>query len=167
MRELRPLEYTTGARVLADLAPGMTDPGGEQARELARRLGGLPLALHLAGSYLASPFARWHTFAGYRDALDSSDLPGALIDLDDAGGQGRATIQRTWGLSLDALAADGRPQARPLLFLLSCYAAATPIPAAMLQPEPLGRLLALDRRHEPDVNESAGGPRSGGDGECN
>jgi tetratricopeptide (TPR) repeat protein len=142
LRELSVLDVPAAARALADLAPDISDPGGEQARELARRLGGLPLALHLVGSYLASPFARWHTFDEYRAALDNAADPGVLADLDDPAGQARATISRTWDLSLEALAADGRPQARPLLLLLSCFAAATEIPAALLQPGPAVRLLS-------------------------
>ena len=144
LRELQPLDDAAAARVLADLAPGIADPGSEQARELGRRLGGLPLALHLAGSHLASPFARWDTFAAYRDALDSTALPAALAELDDPRARARANMQQTWDLSLDALAADGQPQARPLLFLLACYAPATPIPAALLRPEPLARLLTQE-----------------------
>jgi hypothetical protein len=52
--------------VLLDLAPeaGTKD----QAEGLGRRLGGLPLALHLAGSYLDSEFARWTSFDAYREA---------------------------------------------------------------------------------------------------
>jgi len=61
--------------MLADLAPGIPDPDGSQAQELGRRLGGLPPALYLAGSYLASPFARWHNFSDYRSALDGVALP--------------------------------------------------------------------------------------------
>jgi tetratricopeptide (TPR) repeat protein len=138
LREIVPLGDAAAAKVLADLAPAISDPDGSQALDLARRLGGLPLALHLAGSYLASPFARWRTFAEYRQALDSVELPAALADTDAQSGDTRSTIQRTWDLSLDALAADGKPQARPLLLLLSCYAPATPIPAALL--DSIGRL---------------------------
>ena len=78
LRELKPLDDEAGAEVLRDLAPEVADPGGHEARELSRRLGGLPLALHLAGAYLGSPFARWSTFAGYREALDGVELPAAL-----------------------------------------------------------------------------------------
>jgi tetratricopeptide (TPR) repeat protein len=141
LRELAPLDDASAARVLADLAPGIVDPGGVQARELGRRLGGLPLALHLAGSCLASPFARWHSFADYCRALHGVDLSSALADLDDPAADARTTIRRTWDLSLDALAADGRPQARPLLLLLSCYAPAIPIPAMLLQRQALTPLL--------------------------
>jgi tetratricopeptide (TPR) repeat protein len=154
LRELVPLDETTAAKVLADLAPGIADPGGHEARALGRRLGGLPLVLHLAGSYLASPFARWHTFAEYRRALDGVELPDALNDLDDLAGQARTTIQRTWDLSLDAMAAGGCTQARPLLLLLSCYAPATPIPATLIQAEPLRQLLGLSGQAASDTSNN-------------
>ena len=141
-RELKPLDDEAGAEVLRDLAPEVADPGGREARELSRRLGGLPLALHLAGTYLGSPFARWSTFAGYREALDGVELPAALTDIEEQGADIHATVQRTWDLSLDALAAEGRPQARPLLLVLSCLAPATAIPAWLLQLPPLADLLA-------------------------
>jgi hypothetical protein len=139
LRVLRPLDDASGAEALADLAPGVPDPGRAQARALARRLGGLPLALHLAGSYLASPFAQWRSFAEYQGALDSGIFPDALADVEDGGGRARDTIRQTWDLSLDGLAASGRPQGRPLL--LSCYAPATPIPVALLRPESLSAVL--------------------------
>jgi CRP-like cAMP-binding protein/tetratricopeptide (TPR) repeat protein len=142
LRELKPLDDDAGAEVLRDLAPEVADPGGHEARELSRRLGGLPLALHLAGAYLGSPFARWSTFAGYREALDGVELPAALTDIEEQGADIHANVQRTWDLSLDALAAEGRPQARPLLLVLSCFAPATPIPAWLLQLPPLADLLA-------------------------
>ena len=75
LRELRPLDDESGVRVLRDLAPAVADPGGREALDLSRRLGGLPLALHLAGAYLGSPFARWSSFAEYHQALDSVQLP--------------------------------------------------------------------------------------------
>jgi tetratricopeptide (TPR) repeat protein len=142
LRLLRPLERAAAARVLADLAPKIADPTGMQADELAKRLGGLPLALHLAGTYLASPFTRWRTFTEYREALDSAGFPQVLAEMDDAGSDARDTIQRTWELSLEGLAADGRPQARPMLSLLSCYAPATPIPTTLLDPVQLGSLFS-------------------------
>ena len=142
LRELKPLDDEAGAEVLRDLAPEVADPGGHEARELSRRLGGLPLALHLAGAYLGSPFARWSSFAGYRQALDGVELPTALTDIEEQGADIHSTVQRTWDLSLDALAAEGRPQARPLLLVLSCFAPATPIPPWLLQLPPLADLLA-------------------------
>ncbi len=158
LRELKPLDDEASAEVLRDLAPEVTDPGGDQARELSRRLGGLPLALHLAGAYLGSPFARWSTFGGYHEALDSVELPAALADIEGPGADVRADVQRTWDLSLDALAAEGRPQARPLLFVLSCFAPATPIPARLLQPKPLADLLTHQAASSADSANRAGGP---------
>ncbi len=142
LRELKPLDDEAGAEVLRDLAPQVPDPHGDEARSLSRRLGGLPLALHLAGSYLGSSVARWSTFAGYHRALDGVELSDALDDLDEPGADRRDTVQRTWDLSLEALSAAGRPQAGPLLLVLSCFAPATPIPAWLLHLPPLVRLLA-------------------------
>jgi tetratricopeptide (TPR) repeat protein len=161
LRELKPLDDEAGAEVLRDLAPEVADPGGHEARELSRRLGGLPLALHLAGAYLGSPFARWSTFAGYRQALDGVELPAALTDIEEQGADIHATVQRTWDLSLDALAAEGRAQARPLLLVLSCFAPAAPIPAWLLQLPPLAELLT-DRTVSPGtVDKDNGAERRG------
>ena len=161
LRELKPLDDEAGAEVLRDLAPEVADPGGHEARELSRRLGGLPLALHLAGAYLGSPFAHWATFAGYRQALDGVELPAALTDIEEQGADIHATVQRTWDLSLDALAAEGRPQARPLLLVLSCFAPATPIPAWLLQLPPLAALLAGRAGAEKDDGAERRGLRAG------
>jgi tetratricopeptide (TPR) repeat protein len=141
-RELSPLDEAAAAGVLTDLCPGMASPRSDQAIELGRRLGGLPLALHLAGSYLSSPFARWHSFADYRRALDEAGPSSVLADLDDPSGQARNTIWQTWDLSLDAMCANGRPQARPVMLLLSCYAPATPISLGLLQAALMADLLS-------------------------
>jgi tetratricopeptide (TPR) repeat protein len=156
LRELEPLNDEHAADVLGDLAPRVHGDARKPAIDLGHRLGGLPLALHLAGNYLASPFARWDSFSGYLQALESDGLAGVLGDLDSPSAQARVTITRTWELSLDALAADGRPQARRLLFLLSCYAPVSPIPVALLAPHLLGdilRLSELTRSHGPDWHQ--------------
>src|SRR6201989_3393230 len=155
----RRLDEEAGAEVRRALAPEVADPGGHEARELSRRLGGLPLALHLAGAYLGSPFARWSSFAGYREALDGVELPAALMDIEEQGADIHSTVQRTWDLSLDALAAEGRPQARPLLLVLSCFAPATPIPAWLLQLPPLQDLA--DRTGESGDRSARRGLRDG------
>ncbi|HEV2374139.1 MAG TPA: tetratricopeptide repeat protein [Streptosporangiaceae bacterium] len=144
LRELDPLDDEVAADVLADLAPLIQGDARKPAKDLGHRLGGLPLALHLAGTYLSSPFARWHSFADYLQALDSDGLASALANLEDPSAQARLTVTRTWELSLDALTADGRPQTRALLFLLSCYAPLTPIPTSLLQPHLLTDLLGPD-----------------------
>lgn len=125
-----------GAQVLMDLAPG----GGtvKDARALSARLGGLPLALHHAGSQLASEFAAEQTFKGYAHALGErfQQLMGRGM-ADD-----RAIVTRTWEVSLDVLAASGRPAARPLLRILSCLAQGVLIPVLLLDPGALAKALA-------------------------
>ncbi|MBE3016061.1 tetratricopeptide repeat protein [Microbispora sp. NEAU-D428] len=135
IRSLKVLDDVAAAAVLRALAPAVADRTGQEAVELARRLGALPLALYLAGTYLASPFARWRGFDDYRRALDGGAAPEAIADLDSASSGPRAMVSRTWELSLDALADQGLGQARRLLYLLSCFASATPIPALILRPE--------------------------------
>ncbi|MEU6073319.1 tetratricopeptide repeat protein [Micromonospora sp. NPDC047074] len=99
------LGVADAAQVLRDLAPQAGDETG--ARALARRLGGLPLALQLAGRYLRSGVAQWPTFTEYDRALGG--LEGTMVD-------------RAAELSLDGLARHGVPQARELMRLASCYA---------------------------------------------
>jgi hypothetical protein len=94
-----PLRSEDAAQVLTDLAPAAGDRLA--ARSLAQRLGYVPLALRLAGMYLRQDFGSGRTFDEYRCALDHADTP---------------------ELSLDALGRAGFPQARPLLWLLACYA---------------------------------------------
>lgn len=138
-REMKPLSDEASAEVLADLDPLVTGSSRREAVELGRRLGGLPLALHLAGKYLRSPFAEVRGFADFRLALDGA--PHALTGQEDPGDQVRSALQRTWNLSLDALAEGGRPQARQLLYLLCCYSPATPIPLSLFRAQPLKSLL--------------------------
>lgn len=130
------------AQVLLDCAP---QAGREaEARELARRLGGLPLPLRIAGSDLDSDAALRRTFGDYTRALDDSDHPHRLLTSRPRIGvltDSRSVVMQTWELSLDDLAAQGFPQARPLLRVLSCFAWATPIPRGMLTSPFLDRLL--------------------------
>ncbi|MBC6462934.1 tetratricopeptide repeat protein, partial [Actinomadura sp. HBU206391] len=141
LRIVKTLDDASAAAVLRRSASEVSDgdPGGEEALALARRLGGLPLALHLAGAYLATPFARWHSFADYRHALDGALAPDAVADLDSARTgpriEPRSAVLRTWELSLDALAGQGVEQARHLLCTLSCFAPGTPIPGSVLSAE--------------------------------
>lgn len=134
-----------GADVLIDLA-GHAGTQNE-ARALAERLGGLPLALRLAGSYLARTArgagllrhrhdgsSRIRTFTAYTEVL--GDAGTALLDA-GAPQDGhverlhRSLISRTWELSLDLLDAQDRPEARTLMRLLSRFAPA-PFPVDLL-----------------------------------
>jgi tetratricopeptide (TPR) repeat protein len=124
-----------GARILLDRAP-QAGPKAE-AVALSARLGGLPLALHHAGSHLSSPFAQERTFVDYRRALETR-LPALMT----AGSDDREIVTSTWEMSLEQLANKGVPQARKLLAVLSQFAGAVPIPAELLDYEILGQTCA-------------------------
>ena len=118
---------------------------------LCERLGGLPLALNLAGTYLRQKIRQdfrqgiadditgaLAAVAAYRRALDQS-----LSILDSAAALGgrrseesiaRLRISRTWELSLDLLDRRGYSDARPLIQVLSCYAP-DPLPLDLLDPQ--------------------------------
>ncbi|MDA0639361.1 tetratricopeptide repeat protein [Nonomuraea ferruginea] len=136
--ELHPVGWLSkeqGGQVLVDLVPWAGDI--TEAEALAERLGGLALALHHAGSQLASPFAQRQSFSGYQQVLESKGtavLGGTAGDVDD-----RAVVGRTWELSLAQLDAAGVGQARGLLRVLAWFAPAVPIPISGLDHEILGR----------------------------
>nr|MDT0516346.1 tetratricopeptide repeat protein [Streptomyces sp. DSM 41633] len=133
LHRLAPLDPDAGARALLDGAP---EAGTlEDARLLADRLGGLPLALHTAGRYLAAVASRHRTFTAYRQALDHelSALLGAehpdAADPDVA----RSLVRHTWDLSLGQLTARGTTRARHILRLLSLFGTA-PVPLSLITP---------------------------------
>jgi tetratricopeptide (TPR) repeat protein len=132
-----------GVEEAADLLLDLTGGAGgsrDDARTLAQRLGGLPLALSIAGAYIAStvPVAPWpgviRDFAAYTAALDAEFTQ--VIDAQPFGVVGserddRHNVARTWELSLDLLEDLGVAGARPLLRLLSAFGP-TPIPYLIL-----------------------------------
>ena len=136
------------ARVLMDLAPRAGNQA--DARALADRLGCLPLALHVAGTYLSSTFAEWTTFAAYQQALDTVGFAELFRPYDGIGTREdpRSMLTRTWELSLKSLADHGQPQATPLLRLLSCYAATTPISVSLLYAPPIRDLVDIDHSRD-------------------
>ena len=139
--EMLPADPAAG--VLADHAGHHPGLGSEQdARLLAVRLGGLPLALKIAGSYLAEAAAIPAAFADtgvirtyrqYQDAIQAGELgkvfpaPGGQLTPEQA----RGLIGRTWDLTLDLLDARPLPEARQLLRLLASFADA-PVPYELL-----------------------------------
>ncbi len=130
MHLVEPLDSANGAEVLIDLAPagGSVDEG----KVLSERLGGLPIALYQAGSYINSNFATERTFNSYRDAL-ADRFEELLSHADDD--RGRVTC--TWEMTLDALAARGHGQARTMLRTLACFADGVPVPPSLLKFEKL------------------------------
>ena len=130
------------AGVLADHVgrhPGLGNDKDAQA--LAMRLGGLPLALKIAGAYLAASAAIPAAFADpgaigtYRQYLAAVEAgPGTVFPA--AGGeltqeQARSLIGVTWDLTLDRLDARQLPEARHVLRLLATFADA-PVPYQLL-----------------------------------
>ncbi|MFF5881235.1 tetratricopeptide repeat protein [Streptomyces californicus] len=132
---LQPLADDAGAAVLLDAAP---HAGTEaEAEALAARLGGLPLGLNAAGTYLSVPTSRHRTFAAYQHALEAefADLLGAehpAAPTDPA--VARRVVRHTWDLSLDQLGQDGYTLARPVLQLLALLEPA-PVPRTLVTPE--------------------------------
>jgi tetratricopeptide (TPR) repeat protein len=127
MVRLAPLDAAAGGRLLRDAAPAAGT--GAEAEALAARLGGLPLALRAAGVSLGSPTARLRGFAPYRRALEAQlpALVGAESLLADDPDVARTVVRHTWELSLDQLAREGMPLARPLMRQLAHFAEA-PVP---------------------------------------
>ncbi|MBF9131966.1 tetratricopeptide repeat protein [Plantactinospora sp. S1510] len=144
-----PLDEDDAARALLDLAPG---GGGEtEAGELARRLGCLPLALRVAGTYLGSGLARWPTFEAYQVALAdaTSRVPATLAA--STGADRTTSPVHTWDISLDSLHRRGVTGARGLLAVLAVFAPATPIPLELLSAEGLRPVLG-----QPDEDTGSG-----------
>lgn len=133
------LSSDDGAEVLIDLA-GQAGTADE-ARGLAARLDGLPLALRLAGTYLARASrgagilrhrhrgpSGLRTFAAYTTAL--GDLGTELLDEGAVRPSTdtqleylhRQLVSRTWEISLDLLHGQGLPEARMIMRLFSCFA---------------------------------------------
>ncbi|OXY96373.1 tetratricopeptide repeat protein [Streptomyces sp. 2R] len=131
---LNPLADEAGATVLLDSAPHAGT--NSEAEALAMRLGGLPLALNAAGTYLAVPTSRHKAFTAYCRALEEefddllgAERPGAVRGAETS----RQVVRHTWDLSLDQLHQDGYTLARPILQLLALFEPA-PIPRALITP---------------------------------
>lgn len=145
LHEVGVLPVHDAAQVLRDLAPeaGST---AESVR-VAEKLGCLPLALTLAGSYLAHQVLESWTMAEYEQHLESD--PTSLIDQGDAAAgrrsEPRRMVSRTWQLSLEAIAGEGVPEAATLMRLLSCWSA-DPVPLTLLSAADAGAagLAGLD-----------------------
>ncbi|MFF7771738.1 tetratricopeptide repeat protein [Streptomyces massasporeus] len=140
---LKPLPAQPAGQMLVDAAPAAGT--AEQARDLAMRLGGLPLALHAAGTYLAGPTSRYRTFTTYRQALEH-ELPLLLgAEHPDASQTrvARTVVRHTWEVSLDQLAREGNDLARPVLRLLAVLAEA-PIPLSLITPDLLSAVTGDD-----------------------
>ncbi|GGQ97837.1 tetratricopeptide repeat protein [Streptomyces asoensis] len=132
-----PLSAEDAAGVLLDHAGG----GGTrvQARALARRLGGLPLALRIAASYVSE-------VAGMPEALRNGGVPTdfaafqAALDEYGAGVNPAGAVAETWRMSVELLHRQGLVHAQYVVAVLAAFAPA-PIPyTVLLQPAVLAVL---------------------------
>ena len=131
------------AEVLADHAGHDPRLGSEDdAQMLAVRLGGLPLALKIAASYLANSVAipaafadagTISTYQSYRQALDAGELETVLVEPGGQMTEGQAftLIGRIWELTLERLDARQLPEGRRVLQMLATFAHA-PVPYELL-----------------------------------
>ncbi|MEU1287760.1 tetratricopeptide repeat protein [Kitasatospora sp. NPDC005856] len=133
------------ARVLRDHAPDGAGTEAE-AQALAARLGGLPLALRLAGTYLAQanrtppPFRARGTLTTYTEYQRAWEEG---LELPEPG----HALARAWTMSVDLLQQRGHTRARPLLRLIASFADADLPYTHLLTPDRLadaGALAALD-----------------------
>jgi tetratricopeptide (TPR) repeat protein len=146
LHKVEALPDDDAAQVLVDCA-GAGAGNRADAVVLARRLGGLPLALRFAGSYLResanrpaafADHAMARTFAGYRALLDRGQSStgrsaGRQFSEEDV----RGLAGQAWDISVDMLTGQGMGHVRPLLGLLACFAHA-PVPyELLLRPAPM------------------------------
>ncbi|WP_329011330.1 FxSxx-COOH system tetratricopeptide repeat protein [Micromonospora rifamycinica] len=128
----------------------------EAATAVADRLDRLPLAVHLAGSYLGSGMAAVG-LEGYLRLLTDRSL--SVVD-EGAPGWGeqdpRRLIMSTWEISLDALQRQGRTRARTLLRVLSFLAPGSVVPVSMLDPAVLSAAALLPDGDEGRAEMAAG-----------
>jgi hypothetical protein len=139
LHHLEVLPPEDAARVITDFAPGRGT--AQDALDLANRLGRLPLALRLAGSYLERQALETWSLNDYRarferDGTLLADQGAELPFIEDAGapateGELRQRLSWTWQITLDDLDDRGLPEATTLLRLLSCWSQA-PVPRAVL-----------------------------------
>lgn len=135
------------ARVLCDLAPESGPV--EEAAAVADRLGRLPLALTLAGGYLAHQVIAPWSMAEYGRALDRGTAVDAIELLDQgaeygSGHDSRHLASSTWELSLDALRTHGLSEATNLIRLLACWSH-DPLPLNLLAGEAIDAVLPRAR----------------------
>lgn len=126
------LDSGDAVEMLTRLVP--TAGNAESAGQLAARLSNLPLALEIAAHYLRSGISEYSTFDMYRARLDRQFSEMARHRVHGKGDSPRRAVLTTWETSLDGLASNGQPEARPITRLLSCLDLA-PVPLDLfLQP---------------------------------
>ncbi|MGW4866313.1 FxSxx-COOH system tetratricopeptide repeat protein [Streptomyces chartreusis] len=153
---LYPVRPLSDADEIADAAQILLDYTSHEAgtvhdvRRLADRLGGLPLALRLAGTYLAEAN---QVPSAYRDPSTPTDVRSyqRALDADLRQVDPEDVISQTWAMSMRLLEKRGDALARPLLELISTFANA-PLPyTLLLTPTTLGAARELAHLDGPGV----------------
>jgi hypothetical protein len=149
VHRLGTLPRAQSAELLCRLAPRLEKSRPADVDALAERLGDLPLALHLAGSYLdrrpsLTPQGYLQEMARSGGALQHRPLPAALLSSPT---HHAADLYTTFLLSWQELdAADAFDRAARFLFCAAaCCAPDTPIPL-----EPLAAALAITQELKQD-----------------
>ena len=135
------LDEDDGAKMLFDYVPSSAG-SLDEAKRLVRRLGGLPLAIRLAGLYLAETNSiPWQepdsiaTISDYHHTMDEGLIPGA---------ESRDTLAQAWRLSLQLLDDRGYEFARQTLYL-ACLFADTVFPfRTVFDPTVLGSCVPFE-----------------------
>ncbi|MFG2951805.1 tetratricopeptide repeat protein [Streptomyces adustus] len=138
LHAVRPLGADEAAGLLLDQAGGAQGTQVE-ARRLGLRLGGLPLALRIAASYLSEAAAMPESL---RDAQTPVDFASYLAALDHqkVGVHPAGAVAGAWRMSVELLHRQGLVHARYLVGLLAAFSAA-PVPyTILLQPSVLTAL---------------------------
>ena len=138
LHRLRELETADGAQLLIDVV-GSAAGTPSEAADVAAQLGGLPLALRLAGLHLREaqevpPGLAWPGLVGTLAELAHALRRGEhreLLDITEMRRRRRFRLEDTYELSLEALESRGLGDARVLLGILSCLSNA-PIPYVLL-----------------------------------
>ncbi|MFI7353664.1 tetratricopeptide repeat protein [Streptomyces avidinii] len=138
------LPRAEAAQVLCDLAPQAGTP--EEAAVVADRLGRLPLALTLAGGFLAHQVIDPWSMEEYGRHLATRRDRIELIDqgAESSVGDSRHLVSSTWQLSLENLINQGLPESVTLLQLLSCWSSDL-LPLSALSGVDLGADLPAGR----------------------
>ncbi|QXJ23809.1 tetratricopeptide repeat protein [Actinomadura graeca] len=128
LREVKPLPESHGATLLIERA-GPQCGTNEEARRLAQRLGGLPLALRAAADYLRSvrgtegvdSSLKIVDFESYRRALENRfNEPPGVADIPLGEAFGWKIVRNVFEMSLDLIDERGSPQAARLMRLFAC-----------------------------------------------
>ncbi|MFB9680165.1 tetratricopeptide repeat protein [Streptosporangium vulgare] len=136
-----PLDSDAATTVLLDLAPNARDVS--EAGSLAESLNRLPLALHLVGTHIGSPYSRYQSFADYRNAL-TVNFKEAIAAGDLNAVTDRETISRTWATSIDALTDRGVAHADLLMSIIAQFSPGKAVPLRMFQTGRMRRALGVE-----------------------